>query len=50
MDSQFADLEPPQENGQVLVFDAAEPADTIAGEIIGRFGLIAPPPARADES
>jgi gluconokinase len=48
MDSQFADLEPPQETGQVLVFDAAEPADQIAAEIIDRFGLVADPAARAD--
>jgi carbohydrate kinase (thermoresistant glucokinase family) len=41
MDSQFADLQPPQETGQVLVFDASEPADQIAQEIIGRFGLAA---------
>jgi gluconate kinase len=50
MDSQFADLEPPQETGQVLAFDAAESADTIAEEIIGRFGLAAPPAAQADGS
>jgi carbohydrate kinase (thermoresistant glucokinase family) len=50
MDSQFADLEPPQETGQVLVFDAAAPAATIAEEIIGRFGLAAPPATRADGS
>ena len=41
MDSQFADLQPPQETGQVLVFDASEPADRIAQEIIDRFGLAA---------
>jgi len=44
MDSQFADLQPPQETGQVLVFDASQPADRIAQEIIDRFGLA----ARAD--
>ena len=48
MDSQFADLEPPQETGQVLTFDAAEPADLIAGNIIHRFGLAADAAARAD--
>ena len=48
MDSQFADLEPPQETGQVLVFDAAQPADRIAAEIIDRFGLTADMAARAD--
>jgi carbohydrate kinase (thermoresistant glucokinase family) len=48
MDSQFAALELPQETGQVLTFDAAEPADLIAGEIIHRFGLLADPAARPD--
>jgi len=47
MDSQFADLEPPRETGQVLIFDAAEPADQIAGKIIDRFGLVADSAARA---
>ena len=48
MDSQFAALELPQETGQVLTFDAAEPADQIAGEIIHRFGLVAEAAERAD--
>ena len=47
IDSQFAALELPQETGQVLTFDAAEPADQIAGEIIHRFGLVGDPAARA---
>ena len=48
MDSQFAELEPPQESPQLMVFDAAKPPDRIAAEIIDRFGLTADMAARAD--
>ena len=44
MDSQFAELEPPQDEPRVLVFDATHQADQMAGEIIERLGLV---PGRA---
>ncbi|HTS97834.1 MAG TPA: gluconokinase [Streptosporangiaceae bacterium] len=39
LDSQFAELEPPAESPQLLMFDAALPPDRLAGEIIDRLGL-----------
>jgi carbohydrate kinase (thermoresistant glucokinase family) len=41
IDSQFADLEPPQETDQVVVIDGAVSLDRIIGEIIDRLGLVA---------
>jgi gluconokinase len=41
MDSQFAELEPPQEGPQLIVLDAAQTADRLIAEIIDRFGLTA---------
>jgi gluconokinase len=46
MDSQFAELEPPQDEPRVLVLDADQGADRMAAEIIERLGL-APGPAPA---
>lgn len=50
MDSQFAELEPPQDELRVLVFDATHQADQLAGEIIERLGLVPgrPGPQRPD--
>jgi gluconokinase len=39
LDSQFAELDPPEESPQLIVLDATEPADRLAAEIIDRFGL-----------
>jgi len=44
MDSQFAELEPPQEGPQLIVLNAAEPPSQLAAEIIARFGLAAGEP------
>jgi gluconokinase len=41
MDSQFAELEPPQESPQLIVVDAAEAPDQVAAEIVRRLGLTA---------
>jgi gluconokinase len=41
MDSQFAELEPPQEGPQLIVLDAAEGPAQLAAEIARRFGLAA---------
>jgi carbohydrate kinase (thermoresistant glucokinase family) len=41
MDSQFAELEPPQDEPRVIVFDAAEGLDRLLDEIIERLGLTA---------
>ena len=41
MDSQFAELEPPQESPQLIVLDAAKPPSQLAVEIIARLGLAA---------
>jgi len=46
MDSQFAELEPPQDEPRVLVLDAVHGADRLAGEIIEHLGLV-PGPAAA---
>jgi gluconokinase len=43
LDSQFAELEPPQESKQVLLFDAAQGAQQLLAEIIDRLGLAASP-------
>jgi gluconokinase len=40
LDSQFAELEPPQEAPQVIVLDGAAPPDRLAAEIVDRFGLL----------
>jgi len=45
MDSQFAELEPPQDEPRVIVLDAADPPDRLAGEIVERLGLVAGPAA-----
>jgi len=45
MDSQFAELEPPQDEARVIVLDAADPPDRLAGEIVERLGLVAGPAA-----
>ena len=39
MDSQFAELEPPQEGPQLIVLDAAQAPDRLVTEIIDRLGL-----------
>jgi gluconokinase len=41
MDSQFAELEAPQDEPRVIVFRAADPAEQLVGEIIERLGLAA---------
>jgi carbohydrate kinase (thermoresistant glucokinase family) len=41
MDSQFAELEPPQDEPRVTVFDAAEPTGRLITEMIERLGLTA---------
>jgi len=41
MDSQFAELEPPQESKQVIVLDASAAPNRLVDEIIERFGLTA---------
>jgi len=41
MDSQFAELDPPQESPQLIVLDAVKPPGELAAEIIARFGLAA---------
>ncbi len=41
MDSQFAELEPPQEGPQLIVLDASQAPGKIAEQIIDRFGLAA---------
>jgi gluconokinase len=40
LDSQFAELEPPEEAPQVIVLDGAAPPDRLTAEIIDRFGLL----------
>ena len=45
MDSQFAELELPQDEARVIVLDAADPPDRLAGEIVQRLGLVAGPAA-----
>jgi gluconokinase len=44
MDSQFAELELPQEGPQLIVLDAAQTADPLVAEIIDRLGLTAGQP------
>ncbi len=44
LDSQFAELDPPEETQQVIVLDAGQNPDQIVAEIIGRLGLTAGPP------
>jgi gluconokinase len=44
MDSQFAELELPQEGPQLIVLDAAQTADRLVAEIIDRLGLTAGQP------
>jgi gluconokinase len=46
MDSQFAELEPPQESPQLIVLDAGEAPGKLAAEIIRRLGLKAGTTAR----
>jgi carbohydrate kinase (thermoresistant glucokinase family) len=41
MDSQFAELEPPQESPQLIVLDAAKPPSQLVVEIMARLGLVA---------
>jgi gluconokinase len=41
MDSQFAELEPPQESPQLIVLDAAKEPGQLAVEIAARLGLVA---------
>jgi gluconokinase len=41
MDSQFAELEPPQEGPQLIVLDAVQMPDRLVAEIIDRLGLTA---------
>jgi gluconokinase len=41
MDSQFAELEPPQESPQLIVLDAAKAPSQLAVEIVARLGLAA---------
>ena len=45
MDSQFAELEPPQDEQRVLALDAAHDADRLTGEIIEHLGLVPGPAA-----
>jgi gluconokinase len=40
MDSQFAELEPPQETRQLIVLDAANPPTELASEIATRLALV----------
>jgi gluconokinase len=40
MDSQFAELEPPQEGPQLIVLDASEAPAKLAAQIIDRLGLV----------
>jgi gluconokinase len=40
MDSQFAELEPPQETPQLIVLDAANPPTELASEIATRLALM----------
>jgi gluconokinase len=44
MDSQFAELEPPEESQQVIVLDASLAPGELAAQIIGRLGLVAAQP------
>jgi gluconokinase len=44
MDSQFAELELPQEGPQLIVLDAAQTADRLVAEIVDRLGLTAGQP------
>jgi gluconokinase len=41
MDSQFAELEPPEGSEQVIVLNGAEPPNRLVAEIIDRLGLMA---------
>lgn len=41
MDSQFAELEPPQESPQLIVLDAAASPGQLAAKIVDRLGLVA---------
>ncbi len=41
LDSQFAELEEPRESEQVILLDAAQPADRLAAEIADCLGLVA---------
>jgi gluconokinase len=43
VDSQFAELEPPQEGPQVMLLDATRPPDQLVQEIADRLGLVADP-------
>ncbi len=51
LDSQFAELEPPQHEQRLLVLDATRPPDQLADEIIARLGLVPAPavPPRSPE-
>ena len=49
LDSQFAELEPPEHEPRVLVLGAARPPDQLAEDIIERLGLAAAPAAAAQE-
>jgi gluconokinase len=44
LDSQFAELEPPEETEQLIVLDGADPPDRLAAEIIDHLGLAARQP------
>ncbi|HUA29890.1 MAG TPA: gluconokinase [Streptosporangiaceae bacterium] len=43
VESQFAELEPPEESAQVILLDALESPDRLAAEITRRLGLVADP-------
>jgi gluconokinase len=43
VDSQFAELEPPEESAQVMLLDATRTPDQLVGEITDRLGLVADP-------
>jgi len=43
VESQFAELEPPEESPQVILLDATRPPDQLAEEIAHRLGLAANP-------
>jgi gluconokinase len=45
MNSQFAELDPPQDEPRVIVLDAADPPERLAGEIVECLGLVAGPAA-----
>jgi gluconokinase len=43
VESQFAELEPPEESSQVILLDATQPPDQLVAEITDRLGLVADP-------